>query len=112
MTKGPMLAVAARGAKLTITLTARAKVTFSVMRRQTGVRVGKSCLAPRHGSHGKACTRTTTVAGTTAKSLAKGTSTLRFSARVGGHALKPGSYALRATPARGKTRSTNFRIVR
>jgi hypothetical protein len=58
MTKGPMLAVAARGAKLTITLTARAKVTFSVVRRQTG------------------------------------------------------SYALPATPARGKTRSTNFRIVR
>ena len=53
-----MVAVAARGAKLTITLTARAEVTFSVVRRQTG------------------------------------------------------SYALRATPARGKTRSTNFRIVR
>jgi hypothetical protein len=43
---------------------------------------------------------------------AKGTSTLRFSARVGGHALTPGSYALRATPARGKSRSTSFRIVR
>jgi hypothetical protein len=112
MTKGAMIAVAARGAKLTITLTARAKVTFSVVRRRTGVRVGKSCLAPGHGRHGKACTRTTTVRGTTAKSLAKGTSTLRFSARVGGHALTPGSYALRATPARGKARSTSFRIVR
>lgn len=112
LTKGPMVAVAARGAKLTITLTARAKVTFSVVRRRTGVRVGKSCLAPGHGRHGKTCTRTTTVAGTTAKSLAKGTSTLRFSARVGGHALKPGSYALRATPARGKARSTNLHIVR
>jgi hypothetical protein len=112
LTKGAMIAVAARGAKLTITLTARAKVTFSVLRRQTGVRVGKRCLAPGHGRHGKACTRTTTVAGTTAKSLAKGTSTLRFSARVGGHALRPGSYALRATPAHGTARSTNFRIVR
>jgi hypothetical protein len=76
------------------------------------VRVGKSCLAPGRGRHGKACTRTTTVRGTTARSLAKGTSTLRFSARVGGHALTPGSYALRATPARGKARSANFRIVR
>jgi hypothetical protein len=112
MTKGPMVAVAARGAKLTITLTTAAKVTFSVVRRQTGVRVGKSCLARGHGRHGKTCTRTTTVAGTTAKSLAKGTSTLRFSARVGGHALKPGSYALRATPVRGKGRSTNFHVVR
>jgi hypothetical protein len=46
MTKGALIAVAARGAKLTITLTARAKVTFSVVRRRTGVRVGKSCLAP------------------------------------------------------------------
>lgn len=112
MTKGALIAVTARGAKLTITLTARAKVTFSVVRRRTGVRVGKSCLAPGRGRHGKACTRTTTVRGTTARSLAKGTSTLRFSARVGGHALTPGSYALRATPARGKARSANFRIVR
>jgi hypothetical protein len=112
MTKGALIAVAARGAKLTITLTARANVTFSVVRRRAGVRVGKSCLAPGRGRHGKACTQTTTVRGTTAKSLAKGTSTLRFSARVGGHALTPGSYALRATPAGGKARSTNFRIVR
>jgi hypothetical protein len=93
---------------VTITLTARAKVTFSVVRRRTGVRVGKSCLAPGHGRHGKACTRTTTVAETTARSLAKGTSTLRFSARVGGHALRPGTHALRATPAHGKARRTNF----
>jgi hypothetical protein len=112
LTKGAMIAVAARGAKLTIALTAPAKVTFSVVRRQTGVRVGKRCLAPGHGRHGKACTRITTLAGKTTKALAKGTSTLRFSARVAGHALKPGSYTLRATPAGGKAREIRFRVAR
>jgi hypothetical protein len=112
LTSGAMIAVAARGAKLTIALSAPAKVTFYVVRRLTGVRVEKRCLATGHGRHGKACTRTKSVTGTTAKSLPKGTSTLRFSARVGGHALKPGRYTLRATPARGKPRSVDFRIAR
>jgi hypothetical protein len=112
LARGAMIAVAARGARLTIALTAPSKVTFSVVRRQTGVRVGKRCLAPGHGRHGKACTRTTTLTGRTTKALAKGTSTLRFSARVAGHALKPGSYALRATPAGGKSREIRFRVVR
>jgi hypothetical protein len=96
--KGASIAGATVGARVGFKLSAEGHVTFTVKRVLAGVAHGRSCVAPAHGStHGKRCTRDVPVRGSFAHAGVAGANSLRFSGRVHGHALAPGSYLLIAT---------------
>jgi hypothetical protein len=89
-----------------------------VTRKAAGVKSGKRCVAPPKSKHHKKlkkCTRTITV-GRFSTSAVAGADTLRFSGRVGGKKLRPGTYELvaNASDATGKSvpETTGFRIVK
>jgi hypothetical protein len=89
LAKGPTIATGGQGSKLTLALTAPARVTFTVLRRGKSTRVGRPV----------------------GRKLAAGTTKLRFSGRVAGRPLAPGKYVLQLTPAGGKARTINFQIL-
>jgi hypothetical protein len=72
-------------------------------------------VALSHGAkHGKRCTRDVLLHGSFAHAGAAGANSLRFSGRLRGHALAPGSYLLIATSTGDAGRasaSAPFRIV-
>jgi hypothetical protein len=116
--RGPsLLSATSRGAALSWTDTSASTVTFAVLRSVKGIRSGSRCVArprkPRHGA--KSCTRLVAVGSFTATDVA-GANSRRFSGRVKGHALKPGSYVLRLVAVANGLKSaavqTKFRIVR
>jgi PKD repeat protein len=113
--KGASIAGAPVGARVGFKLSAAGHVTFTVKRVLAGVAHGRSCVSPAHGStHGKRCTRDVLVHGSFAHAGVAGANSLRFSGRVHGHALAPGSYLLIATYSGGAGRasaSAPFRIV-
>jgi hypothetical protein len=75
-----------------------ATTTFTVLRTTSGRRQGKSCKKPsRANRHGKRCTILAALGSFTHADHA-GANSLRFSGRLHGRALKPGSYTLRAVP--------------
>jgi PKD repeat protein len=92
--KGVSISRAPIGSRIDYSLNGSATVTFSVQRLLNGVRHGKSCLAPRRGLRGKSCKRTAAIRGSFSHTSSVGASSLRFSGRVNGHALAPGSYVL------------------
>jgi hypothetical protein len=73
-----------------------ATVVFTVARRTTGRRSGRSCVkATKRLRHRKSCTRYVAVKGSfTRKPSAKGTDKLRFTGRLAGHTLNAGRYRL------------------
>lgn len=92
-----------------------ATTTFTVLRSQHGVRKNGRCVAPpRHGHGGRPCTRFAKV-GAFTHADRPGRNGFRFSGRVGGSALKPGSYELEATPRlaglAGAPRTARFAIA-
>jgi hypothetical protein len=113
-TGGTLPAKATRGvgARLRFTLTKAATVTLTVRRVTVGVRSGKRCLARRAGRRGKACSIETKVGRAVTVKAKQGTTTLRFSGRVGGRRLAAGRYVLLAQPTGGAARRAGFRIVR
>jgi len=118
LTSGASVARAVRGTTVTYSDTQAATTTFTV-RHQLGRGVlshGK-CLAPPHRKavHGKRCTRVSTV-GSFAHVDVAGANRFRFTGRVRGRALAPGSYQLVSAPtnAAGKTGASHvnaFKIV-
>jgi N-acetylneuraminic acid mutarotase len=96
---------------------AAATATFAVQRPAGGRRSSGRCAKPTHANRRKAhCTRWVTV-GRFRHADTAGTNTLRFSGRVGGHKLRPGSYRLSITARIGRGRASTastigFRIVR
>ncbi len=118
LTHGASIAKAAHGTTVTYTDTQAATTTFSVRRvAGTGVLVHGRCVAPPRGRsvHGKRCTRFSTL-GSFSHSDAAGANRFRFTGRVRGHPLKPGSYQLVSAPTNtaGKTGAAHtsaFRIV-
>jgi hypothetical protein len=98
-----------RGSRLTYRLSAPAVVTFAIERAATGRLRGATCSG-RPG-HGRRCTRYVALAGRFTQAGRKGTNTLRFAGRVGGHALAPGRYRLVARVPKGPAVRASFRIA-
>ncbi|HTA06379.1 MAG TPA: choice-of-anchor Q domain-containing protein, partial [Solirubrobacteraceae bacterium] len=93
-----------------------ATTTFTVLRSQRGVRKSGRCVAPpKHGRGGRPCKRFVKVGVFTHTDKA-GRNGFRFTGRINGSALKPGSYELEATPRlaglSGTARTARFTITR
>jgi Kelch motif/Galactose oxidase, central domain len=94
-----------------------ATATFAVQRPASGRRSSGRCVKPTHANRRKAhCTRWTTIGHFRHADVA-GTNTIRFTGRVSGHKLSPGSYRLSITARIGRGRASSptlvgFRIVR
>jgi hypothetical protein len=107
---------AARGTSIHFGLSVSARVTFAVVRQQSGRRSGKRCV-PAHGKvpRRQRCTRLVN-AGRFARTAKRGANRTAFSGRLGRKALTPGSYRLTATPIdaqrhAGRRRSARFTII-
>ena len=117
---GPSAVSARRrfGTTVTFTLTLAARVRFTVIQSQPG-RVGKGarCLKQtRANRRARRCTRIVTLAGSFTLAVRAGANRVRFTGRLNGHALRPASYRLVATPFAGAkpgtAASAAFRISR
>ena len=113
------LAAQARfGTRIGYTLNENANVRFRVARAMPGRRVrGGRCEAPSDRSRtARKCTRLLLLRGAFTKSGRSGANKLRFTGRIRGHRLHPGSYWLQATPSAsrrpGPTDAAAFTIVR
>ncbi len=110
----------ANGTKVSFRLNVAARVSFVVRESQPGRRVGNGnrsrCVAPaqrnRNAPH---CTRIVTLGSFSVNGNA-GANSLRFTGRLNGKKLPPGSYTLVATPSAGgktgKSASVGFTIQR
>jgi hypothetical protein len=100
------------GATVTYSLSTAATVTFSVERRLPGRKLGKRCVKQTKANRTKRkCSRFKPVKGSFTHSGQAGAKSFKFSGRIGGKGLKPGSYRLV-----GKTgpvsRTASFKIVK
>jgi hypothetical protein len=87
-------------------LTADATVTLTATRERPGREVRHGlvlrCQAPTHRNrHDRRCIRTAHVRGHVTLQLTAGTNTVHVLAKLGGHALAPGTYRLRLVPSAG-----------
>jgi CSLREA domain-containing protein len=113
------LAATARfGTRVSYTLNEDAKVRFRVARALPGRRVrGGGCVAlSAHNRSARKCTRLVLVRGAFVRSGRAGVNKLRFTGRIRGHRLHPGSYRLQGTPSAagqpGPRSATAFTIIR
>jgi hypothetical protein len=95
----------------------QARTTFTVLRRARGFRVGKRCVAkhPHKGVPVRRCTRYVRV-GSFSHGDSAGANSFRFTGRVKGRPLRPGSYRLKGVAknsfgATSRAATTAFRIV-
>lgn len=106
------------GTRIFYTLNETATVTFGVEKGTIGRKVGGRCVKKtKRNSSKRACLRFVRLAGSFKATGGKGQNGVRFSGRLNGHKLAPGSYKLVAVakdPAgnKSKTRKRNFRIVK
>jgi hypothetical protein len=105
------------GATIAYSDSEAASSTLTVQRPHPGFRSGRLCTTkpPRHHKgRVRRCTRFTAVGGFTHADRA-GANAIRFTGRIGGHALKPGSYRLVVTPRAnrqiGNSASASFHIL-
>jgi hypothetical protein len=105
-------AAAPIGTTVTYSLSAAGTVGFSVERGVDGRRVGKTCQkkTAANGSR-KRCTLFKPIKGGLSVSGIAGSNAFKFSGRIGGKSLKPGSYRLTAA-AGGSLRKAAFTIVK
>jgi CSLREA domain-containing protein len=109
---------AAKGTKISFTLSEAATVTFKVDRVLPGVRKGSRCVPlTARRRRGRACTRYVPVKGTLVQAATAGGNVVGFDAKLGGKTLVPGAYRLSASPRDpglnvGKTAITAFRVRR
>jgi len=111
---GAPVARLGKGATVSYRDTLAGITTFSVYHQAPGIRKGHRCVAPRHGpAHGR-CVRLILVGSFTHPDHT-GLNRFLFTGRLGGQALRPGSYALEATAKLdGHTSATvtaRFRIL-
>jgi hypothetical protein len=116
---GPSVRAArARGTMVTYRLSEAAIVTLGVQRVLGGRRVGGRCLEPTRPNRTKPrCKRYRTLRGSFRHSGRAGLNKFRFSGRLAGRTLKPGSYRLVATAKdaaanKSKPERRLFRIIR
>ena len=106
------------GTKVTYRLSEAATVTFTVERPTAGRKVGRRCVAPNRSNRRKPrCTRYVAVRGSFTHRGRAGSNSFKFTGRVGGRKLSPGSYQLVAVAKdaagnRSAQKRANFRIVR
>ncbi len=104
------------GAIVSYAGTFAATTTFTIQRPLAGRRQGRSCVAltKRNRGHTR-CTRSAGLGRSTHGDVAGG-SRFRFTGRVAGHKLTPGSYRLRAIPRNaagaGPAVFTDFTVAR
>jgi hypothetical protein len=109
---------AARGTRVSYSLSEAATMTFRVERTARGRRVGRRCVPQtRRNRKRKRCTRYTRVRGSFTHQGRTGGNSFRFSGRLRGRKLRPGRYRLAVVPTdaagnRGNTVRATFRIVR
>lgn len=109
---------AAKGTKISFTLSEIATVTFKVDRVVAGVRRGKRCVArTARLRQGRACTRYVPVSGTLVVAGMAGANTVAFDAKLKGKTLRPSAYRLSGSPRDpglnvGKTAIAAFRVRR
>jgi hypothetical protein len=119
--KGASIAVAT-GARVTFALSRAAYLTLTVERALPGRRAGRSCVAPSaRNRRASTCTRHVSVKGSFRDPLrglaGTGGSASKFSGRLAGRQLAPGSYrlvavAVGADGARSSAARCTFRILR
>jgi hypothetical protein len=97
--RGPsVVASAAQGTVVSYSLSEPAQVAFTVQRAAPGRRARGGCRKPSaRNRSGKRCTRFVRVTGSFTHSGATGANRFRFTGRVGGRKLAPGTYRLAAT---------------
>jgi hypothetical protein len=106
-----------RGTSFRFTLSESAKVRVAFERKATGRRVGGRCLAATTARRKRpSCMRYVSVGSISASGVA-GYNSVKFSGRIRGHALAPGSYRamLSATDSAGQrsaVRTVTLRVVR
>ncbi|HEX5908969.1 MAG TPA: hypothetical protein VFY44_00660 [Thermoleophilaceae bacterium] len=106
------------GTKVSFNLSEAAAVKFTVQRKTTGRRVSGRCKARTRKNRRKArCTLWKNVRGSFTYTGKAGRNSLTFRGRIGGRALRTGSYRLNGTatdPAKNASapRNKSFRIVR
>jgi streptogramin lyase len=105
------------GTRVSYSLSRAASTKFTVERAQKGRKKGKKCVAPRPSNKkGKKCTRYVLAKGSFKHAGTGGKNKFKFSGRIGGKRLKPGTYRLIAVATAGATKSklkrANFKIVR
>ncbi|HEV7771684.1 MAG TPA: IPT/TIG domain-containing protein [Conexibacter sp.] len=120
--RGPSASAAkTTGGVVSYTLSERARTTFTVKRKQAGIKVGGTCLKAtrrvRSQLRGRPhrCSFLVSVSGSFAHSDVQGSNRFRFTGRLGRRALAAGSYVLLAAPEdaaghRGRSRSAGFEI--
>jgi Bacterial Ig domain len=83
------------GTSFHFALSAAARLKITITRSATGLRSGHRCLTPSpklRRAHARRCTRKLTSGTLVRATEPTGSDSLRFSGRLGRHALKPGSY--------------------
>jgi hypothetical protein len=100
------------GTSVTYSLSAAATVTFSVERKLPGRKVGKRCVKPTKANREKKrCSRFKSVKGTFTHPGQVGQNRFKFSARIAGKGLRPGSYRLVGRTG-SVSKTTSFKIVK
>ncbi len=93
----------ARSARVSYSLDVAASVRFGVQRAAGGRRVGGRCTAPAKSNRAQpACTRLLALRGGFTRTRPAGADRFRFTGRISGRTLTPGSYRLVATPTGGR----------
>ena len=111
------------GTRVRYRVNVAARVRFTVRRTRPGRRVGSGssarCVAPTPRNRtAAACTRSIALQGSFARTSAAGIRSFRFTGRIAGRTLRPGSYLLVATATAtaagrtGKSVRRSFRITR
>jgi hypothetical protein len=117
--KGGSVARKARpvGTKVSYKLSEAASAKFTVERAAKGRKKGKKCVAPNsHNRRRKSCRRYKRLKGSFTRASTAGANSFRFTGRLRGKKLRPGSYRLVmvATDSAGnksKPKRAQFRIV-
>ena len=118
---GPSARAAKRrtyGTRVTYVLDRAGSVRFTVAQRQPGREASHARCVPvtSRNRGGRKCTRLVTLRGSFTLSGRAGSNTFRFTGRINGKRLKPGSYQLDAMPftgrLKGRTARVSFRIIR
>ena len=100
-------------ATVSYTLSASATVAFRVERVLAGRRAGGRCVAATASTRSAAqCSRYRTLAGSLTDAGEQGANTLAFRARLGGRALAPGRYRLRAVATDAAGSASTARLAR
>jgi len=105
-----------RGVVVRFTLNQLATVRFTIEQQLPGRRTGKGtharCVAPtRHNRNAPRCKRTVTLPGSFTVTGKAGANSLRFTGRLAGRTLPPGSYTLIATPTAARLAGNPVKIA-